>query len=1072
VALTDIPSTFQPDDEEEVRIAIALYFRELGFETTEMSFEDKFSIQLGHTSLELGVAPKRTRKNTRARTRVAGRSDLLLARHGQPLAIIETKAPDHALTEKDALQAISYARLLVDMAPYAIVTNGQETRVYDTFARSLDILAVPTESRWYQRGQQVLSLGDDLRDLAAQTLVGINAQTLLLFCQKQVSTALEDLKGTVYERKPYIPEAFVPRLEVSSSLATWLTTSQPCFALIGDAGMGKTTLLCAVAEEYLAKDYFVLFYSASALKENLEAAIRNDFTWEFHRERGLAHIVERFDEVSRRHGKTLLLILDALDRFPGKREQLKAELLDLIPRLRGRSIRLCLSCKSLDWSSFIIDNTRSLNKLAASLYPLLPPQQTPSLPKIQDIGTWLYPYTEVELDAVFANYQRLFRLLGHLYGMLRQACHDPLILRLLAEVYNERKEMLPQTLSQQDIFERYWEMQISSLKHSWEAEQWLIKLAKICTESRKRQVSLAELRSHLTPSSTQEETYANLRRMNLITVTTKSPEQPSLAFTLDPFLSYVYALKANDWTEQVQQGSEQAVASALCQLLSDPTGVEVVLFYLRIVDQGKTRLMTDMALRDIVHFVQLLEILPNESFVSTTPTDESHQQAVHDHLTQFILAYSELFRTYFPDLWNRIEPYTKDEVGLWLSSSPGEHTYQFRCRTTAHPEPLLLLSPKEAQLLWPVPRSQQIREQVQPYGDISQILGDPEFVHGHPQKTAWQRLLSQVAHLFVTRSLNENHAQALLEERIWHTLLYEPQMFFGEISITGPYWQVLGFSTPEAIPSIAIEEILHRVQALFDQYRSQLMSLFRQYGHLPVPPESARWYGIYIPKLRRLSYCLQQLQKMQTSLQLLSWDIPQLFEYLKTGDLRSTCVLIQELLPSIFRSYRSLVQENLSVFADHLALYTHQDASFLIEVIPEPAPPGLHSDHLQIIYALLPSVCLPEKYLVYTCQEEDSLGHIPFRYRTLEGHQAEYPSMPGFGKGTISRTIEGVTIEEPDAFFYITTFPSHYPVLDQVYQLLGNELFFLLQGKFRDWLNNDSGKINDVTLDLLIERLS
>jgi len=39
VALTDTPSTFQPDDEEEVRIAIAHHFRELGFEATEMSLE-------------------------------------------------------------------------------------------------------------------------------------------------------------------------------------------------------------------------------------------------------------------------------------------------------------------------------------------------------------------------------------------------------------------------------------------------------------------------------------------------------------------------------------------------------------------------------------------------------------------------------------------------------------------------------------------------------------------------------------------------------------------------------------------------------------------------------------------------------------------------------------------------------------------------------------------------------------------------------------------------------------------------------------------------------------------------
>lgn len=49
MALKDIPETFQPDYEEEVRVAVAQFFREIGFEADEMSFEDKFVIKLGHT---------------------------------------------------------------------------------------------------------------------------------------------------------------------------------------------------------------------------------------------------------------------------------------------------------------------------------------------------------------------------------------------------------------------------------------------------------------------------------------------------------------------------------------------------------------------------------------------------------------------------------------------------------------------------------------------------------------------------------------------------------------------------------------------------------------------------------------------------------------------------------------------------------------------------------------------------------------------------------------------------------------------------------------------------------------
>lgn len=47
MALTGIPSNFDIDSEEEVRFAVATFFREIGFEPDEFSFEDHFSVELG-----------------------------------------------------------------------------------------------------------------------------------------------------------------------------------------------------------------------------------------------------------------------------------------------------------------------------------------------------------------------------------------------------------------------------------------------------------------------------------------------------------------------------------------------------------------------------------------------------------------------------------------------------------------------------------------------------------------------------------------------------------------------------------------------------------------------------------------------------------------------------------------------------------------------------------------------------------------------------------------------------------------------------------------------------------------
>src|SRR5258708_29741343 len=87
----------------------------------------------------------------------------------------------------------------------------------------------------------------------------------------------------------------------------------------------------------------------------------------------------------------------------------KNELLDLVHRLRETPIRLCLSCKSFDWSDFVFDNARSIYLLAASIYPIRHIDVTNQFPSISSpdpttIGTWYQTYTHNELAATFPAY--------------------------------------------------------------------------------------------------------------------------------------------------------------------------------------------------------------------------------------------------------------------------------------------------------------------------------------------------------------------------------------------------------------------------------------------------------------------------------------------------------------------------------------------------------------------------------------------------------------------------------------------------------------------------------------------
>ena len=106
-------------NEEDIRGKILLpYLQDLGFNISEIFLEHTFSIRLGK------------------RKHVTGRSDILCKRNGKNLFVIELKNDSIEITENDIDQGISYARLLLDnIAPFTIVSNGRQTRIFDSITR-------------------------------------------------------------------------------------------------------------------------------------------------------------------------------------------------------------------------------------------------------------------------------------------------------------------------------------------------------------------------------------------------------------------------------------------------------------------------------------------------------------------------------------------------------------------------------------------------------------------------------------------------------------------------------------------------------------------------------------------------------------------------------------------------------------------------------------------------------------------------------------------------------------------------------------------------------------------------
>ena len=112
-------------NEETLKLSVVVpLLKDIGLNPKDLVFEKTFSIQLGR-----GVY---TIKGEEVSV-VSGRADILCMMDNVPLFIIEVKAEGQTFSDADRRQGLSYARLLDPMAPFVLLTNGKNTKLYDTF---------------------------------------------------------------------------------------------------------------------------------------------------------------------------------------------------------------------------------------------------------------------------------------------------------------------------------------------------------------------------------------------------------------------------------------------------------------------------------------------------------------------------------------------------------------------------------------------------------------------------------------------------------------------------------------------------------------------------------------------------------------------------------------------------------------------------------------------------------------------------------------------------------------------------------------------------------------------------
>jgi hypothetical protein len=419
--------------EEEIRGNLLLPFlKDLGFDASEISLENAFTIRLG-----------------KSQHIIKGRSDILCKRNGKNLFIVELKNDSLTITQKDIDQGISYARLLDNIAPFTIITNGKATRVFDSVSREeLTGKKISKKSSYWQNGCS-LSTDIDLRIRyeALKNFVSFSEENLKQFCETQVRDRMGSIIGDI--SSPYskfIKELYVQRQGLQNAFDDFINSKASLFGIVGPAGVGKTTAMCSLALQKL-EDRFVFFYNAAIINKSPLEHISQDLNGVFSSKSDSEIILRRLDELGQFLNRSVVIFIDAIDESTD--QTLSLELSEIALAIRNLvNVKVCISCKSNIWKSIVTINgsrTHLYEELAKSH------NQIPSLDNCP--GFLLEDFSNEELKSIIPLYKKIFGFKGQISEDLLNELRNGFYLRIFSEVYNQKE--IPVKIDDQELIKRY-----------------------------------------------------------------------------------------------------------------------------------------------------------------------------------------------------------------------------------------------------------------------------------------------------------------------------------------------------------------------------------------------------------------------------------------------------------------------------------------------------------------------------------------------------------------------------------------------------------------------------------------
>lgn len=298
--------------EARIRQTIAASFPFL--KPADIKHQTTFQLNLGHTPVMLkGVE----------RYNIGGRADVIVSVSQVPCILLELKRPELMLTEDDAKQGLSYARLLTPMPPFVVVSNGADTRFYLTY----------TGQPWVPSGDIHVDFLDKLKSVgqlaiselssAVEILMGIDANWVPGI-QAMSANLVEARSGEWDEPlRPFVHDFLIPR-KATCVVAATLKRGQ--FVTLASAPLaGKSSILREMVKKWdgdSSEAVLLLESNDSGLFQLLANVLADQLDWEVSADRAR-------DWLRNLSKRSAVRIIVAVDGFQPSHRQVLADLEEL-----------------------------------------------------------------------------------------------------------------------------------------------------------------------------------------------------------------------------------------------------------------------------------------------------------------------------------------------------------------------------------------------------------------------------------------------------------------------------------------------------------------------------------------------------------------------------------------------------------------------------------------------------------------------------------------------------------------------------------------------------------------------